>query len=486
MNVFDTASGIKLINGKFQMKQYICAFVVTIAFCFAGAEASRAESALSPDLAIVGGQLVDGYGGMPLQNSVILVSGNRIVAVGQVGVLDIPATAKVINSNGMTVLPGLWESHGHLIHVGAGVDPSKYREIFTAQAREIMAANAKISLLAGVTTFRDEAGPLLPQLALRAEIESGKIIGPRLFLAGPILKQSAVGTAADGDDFYIDSVKTARQVAERLIAMGVDKITVGDGFWDLEILKAITATAHNEGLIVEADVVRVTAWRTAMEAGVDVLHHPFVADSLSDYSDEDIRLLVRGIRTSGTGAHANIIRGPYIVPTVEMRQAYVRVLQFPELLDDPRLAEHYPPNIYEILRESWANPASVPWGIGAPERMKVVKRKLKKFIAEGGREQIVAGTDAGSPFNLHSPLTRQLQHLFEAGLTAMEVIQSATLRPAQMQRVENELGTVTVGKLADMIIVDGDPLQDISLLQHKIVLVIKDGQTYPINHSPSF
>ena len=216
------------------------------------------------------------------------------------------------------------------------------------------------------------------------------------------------------------------------------------------------------------------------------MHHVFTADALSDYDPEDIRLLIRGIRPSAAGPMANILRGPYIVPTIEMRQAYVRVLNFPELLDDPRLAAQYPPDVYEHMRETWVNPPSIPWGIGAPERVKVAKGKLQRFIEAGGREQIVAGTDAGAPFNLHSPLTRELQNLHAAGLTPMEVIQSATLRAAQMQGVENELGTVTAGKLADMVIVDGDPLQDISLLQHKIVMVIKNGQTFPINQLPAF
>jgi len=444
----------------------------------------RAETESAPDLAIVGGQLIDGYGGIPLQNAVILVSNNRIIRIGQVGHLNIPTSAKTIDSNGMTVLPGLWESHGHLIHVGEG-DPDKFPAEFSARAREVMAAVARISLLSGITTFRDTGGPIEPQLALKADIAAGRTIGPRLFLAGPILQQSPPGTSAQGDDFHIDSANTARQATKKAIALGVDQVKV-NGFWDLEILKAITNTAHGAGLGVDADVRHITAYRTAIEAGVDRLHHVFTADALSDYSNEDLRLLVRGIRPSATGPMANILRGPYIVPTIEMRQAYVRVLQFPELLDDPRLAKQYPAEVYDHMRNSWANPSSIPWGVGAPERIKVAKRKLKQFVDAGGREQIVAGTDAGAPFNLHSPLTRELQRLVETGLTPMEVIQSATLRPAQMQGVERDLGTVTVGKLADMVIVDGDPLQDISLLQQKIVMVIKDGKTFPVNNSPVF
>jgi imidazolonepropionase-like amidohydrolase len=101
---------------------------------------------------------------------------------------------------------------------------------------------------------------------------------------------------------------------------------------------------------------------------------------------------------------------------------------------------------------------------------------LENFIEAGGREQLVAATDAGAPLNFHSPIALQLRNLVEAGLTPMEAIQSATLRPAQMQGVAEFVGTVSPGKLADIIVVDGDPLQDISLLQHKVNRVIVNGQ----------
>jgi imidazolonepropionase-like amidohydrolase len=437
---------------------------------------ASATAAQTVDLAIVGGQLIDGYGGMPLQNAVVLVSNNRIVAVGQVGTLSVPSTAKVIDSNGMTVLPGLWESHGHLFHIAEG-DPDSFPTAFLSRAPEVMAAVAKISLMSGITSFRDTGGPAEPQLALKAEIESGVTIGPRLFIAGPILRQSAPGKTAGDNEYHINSVETARRATQKVIALGVDQVKVY-GFWDQEILEAVTSTAHEAGLGVDADVRHINAYKIAIAAGVDRLHHVFTADALSDYSDDDLRLMVRGLRPTATGPSANILRGPYIIPTIEVRNAYVRMLSFPESLDHPRFAEQYPADIYEHLRKSWQNPSSVPWGIGAPERIKVAKRKLKLFIEAGGREQLVAGTDAGSPFNFQSPLTREMRNLHEAGLTPMETIQSATLRPAQMQGVERDLGTVTKGKFADMIIVDGDPLQDMSLLEHRVVVVIKNGEPY--------
>ena len=446
------------------------------------ARPASAEDA--PTLAISGGRLVDGYGGLPVQNAVVLVAGDRISRVGDVNSVSIPDGVKTLDANGMTILPGLWESHGHLFHIGEG-DPASFPLKFKSRAGSIMAAVAKTSLLAGITSFRDTGGPIAEQQALRAEIEAGRLPGPRLFLAGPILHQRNPDKPNIRRDYLVGSPAEAKQVTEKVIGLGVDQVKVY-GFWDLEILKVIVDTAHKAGLGVDADVRHINAYRTAIEAGVDRMHHVFTADPLSDYNAEDFRLMVRGIKPVPTGPRANILRGPFIIPTIEMRQAYVRVFAFPEFTDHPRFRQQYSEDVYAHLRWSWRNPNAVPWGIGAPERIKVAKRKLKTFIEAGGREQIVAGTDAGSPFNVHSPLTREMQHYLEAGLTPMEVIQSATLRAAQLQGVEKDLGTVTEGKLADMVIVDGDPLQDITLLQHKIVLIIKGGEVYAPENNLNF
>jgi imidazolonepropionase-like amidohydrolase len=442
----------------------------------------------APTLALAGGRIIDGFGGAPIENGVVLISGNRISRVGTVDSVPIPGGVRVLDTNGMTILPGLWESHGHLFHVAEG-DPDQFPSDFAGKAHEVMAAVAKLTLLSGITTFRDTGGPLEQQLALRQQIETNVIPGPRLFLAGPILRQAQRDSAPrarnrPADPNLVSTPQEARAAAERLIAAGVDQIKVY-GFWDVEILREVTAAAHRANIGVDADVRHIVAYRTAVEAGVDRLHHVFMADPLSDYSDEDFRLLVRGTRPVGTGPMANILRGPYIIPTVEMREAYVRALSFPEILDHPRFKAEYPPEIFEHLRSTWKNPASLPWGIGAPERVKAAKRKLQKFIDFGGREQLVAGTDAGAPLNLHSPLKREIRRLHEAGLTAMEAIQAATLRPAQMQGKANDLGTVTEGKFADLVVIDGDPLQDMSRIEHGVVLVVKDGAVYePPRYSP--
>ena len=132
-----------------------------------------------------------------------------------------------------------------------------------------------------------------------------------------------------------------------------------------------------------------------------------------------------------------------------MRNAYVRVFAFPEFTDHlPFQATIFRRGVRAPAQWSWSNPNAVPWGIGAPERIKVAKRKLKTFIAAGGREQIVAGTDAGSPFNVHSPLTRELQHYLEAGLTSYGSDTERNITSGtDCKAWKNDLGTVTEGKL---------------------------------------
>lgn len=439
----------------------------------------------SADLAIVGGQLVDGYGGMPLQNSVILISGNRIVAVGQVGLVDVPSSARVIDSNGMTVLPGLWESHGHLFHVGES-DPGSFQARFSDQIRAIMESVAKVSVEAGITAFRDfctsctvdpESGHSLlldQQLALKHRILSAEAPGPRIYLSGPILAQASEGVKVSVRP-TVSTTREAKTATERLLGMGVDNIFVGSGNWDVPLLSAIVETAHRSGVGVDAESRHIRATEALLEAGVDRIHVLFTADALAENSEDELRALVRGVRPLASGPSGNILRGPWYLSTLPMRQAYVYASRFPEIIDHPKFREMFAPEVYDDLRGNWGELQTIPWGLGAEERVKVAKGKLSRFIEAGGREQLIAATDAGAPLNFHSPIPLQLRNFVAAGLTPMEAIQSATLRAAQMQGVADQVGTVSTGKLADVIVVDGDPLHDISVLQYRVAHVVMNG-----------
>ena len=449
------------------------------------------EGAGTVTLALAGGRLIDGYGGLPLENAVILIAGDTIATVGQEGLLDIPDGVPVMDTNGMTMLPGLWESHGHLFHVGEA-DPGAFQARFADQLDAIMASVAKVSVEAGITALRDFCtscaswaegwnSPLHEQQReLKSRILEGEIRGPRLYLSGPVLSQFVegkdAGKEADKRRFKISTAQEARTATERLAAINVDNIFVGAEIWDVSLLSAIVETAHDAGLGVDAESRHVQATTALLDAGVDRIHVLFTADSLAFNSEEELRTLVRGTRPLASGPSANILRGPWYLSTLPMRQAYVYANHFPEIIDHPKFRDMFSQEVYENLRGNWSQLHAIPWGIGADERVKVAERKLAMFIEAGGREQLIAATDVGAPLNFHSPIPLQLRNFVEAGLTPMEAIQSATLRAAQMQGVDDQVGTVSAGKFADVIVVDGDPLQDITVLQHRVAHVVANGR----------
>ena len=200
------------------MKTAVCKqwLLVTLALMVAEAVAVAAPGVSGENqatLAIVGGRLIDGFGGPPLEDAVILIEDDTIVAVGRVGQLAVPDSARVVDSNGMTVLPGLWDAHGHLWHVGEG-KPGEFRDKFRDRMMEIMDAVAQTNLMAGITSFRDLGGPLGEQQALRADIESGKRIGPRLYLAGPLVRQRDKNPGVSPDEYTVGTPDEARAIAK--------------------------------------------------------------------------------------------------------------------------------------------------------------------------------------------------------------------------------------------------------------------------------
>src|SRR5437667_3979716 len=143
-------------------------------------------SAQSGPLALVGGRMLDGFGGHPLANSVIIVDNERITAIGAVGTLKVPADAEVISTEGMDVLPGLWDCHVHTILLGHS-DYAHWDKTYPPRLEnEIMPAAARQLLMAGITSARDLGGPLKVSISLRDRINSGEIPGPTLYVAGPV------------------------------------------------------------------------------------------------------------------------------------------------------------------------------------------------------------------------------------------------------------------------------------------------------------
>ncbi|MEE8294205.1 MAG: amidohydrolase family protein, partial [Sphingomonadales bacterium] len=223
-------------------------FKILAVFLFMPAIAFAQDEA--PEIkALVGGTLIDGFSSTPIQDSVIIIEGDTIVAVGTVDTLAIPEGAEVISTEGMSVLPGLWESHAHLMITGhadyAYWDPT-YRDRFVS---EIMPASALQLLMAGITSARDLGAPLADSIEIKRQIAAGEIPGPRLFVSGPFIQHEAY-PGTEEFRWGVSGVRDARAKVKQLADAGVDIIKLIDqDQMTMEEVYAVVDEAHKHGLI---------------------------------------------------------------------------------------------------------------------------------------------------------------------------------------------------------------------------------------------
>src|SRR5688572_26922853 len=203
-----------------------------------------ALSAQARTKALVGGTLIDGFGGAPVRNSVVLIEGQRIRAIGTVNTLAVPSGAEGISTEGMTVLPGLRDMHVHLMINGHSDYPHWDRTYPALFESVIMPASARQLLMAGVTSARDLGGPLEASISVRNAIRSGKIPGPTLYVSGPFIQHEPYpGTEAFR--WGVTGEQDARAKVRRLAQGGVDVIKLIDqDQMTMEEVRAVVDEAH--------------------------------------------------------------------------------------------------------------------------------------------------------------------------------------------------------------------------------------------------
>ena len=415
--------------------------------------------------ALVGGRLIDGYGGRPLENSVVIVQDGRIREVGRMGEVTVPEGANVISTEGMSVLPGLWDMHVHLMIVGhADYDhwDRTYPKIFRST---IMPAAAKQLLLAGVTSARDLGAPLEDSIAVRDAINRGEIPGPTMYMSGPFLQHEPYpGTEAFR--WGIKGVEDARAKVRRLDEAGVDVIKLIDqDQMTMDEVRAVVDEAHKRNLPVVAHSHRPEEIRRGIQAGVDCFEHTGLGTA-PEYP-EDVFALMKG--------RANTL---FWTPTVAPLLLYQETRDdFPERIDDPRWQVGLPPEVVADIRQSLANPPRLAYFQHVPQRRPTLARKFEQLRQSGAI--LMIGTDSGVPLTFHSDSTwREINTWVETfGVPAMDAIRAATFWPAVHMKVDREVGTVSPGKWADIIAVRGDVLRHVDLLQD-VDIVMKRGIRY--------
>ena len=416
--------------------------------------------------ALVGGTLIDGFGGKPVQNSVIIIEGQRIKSIGHQGNTPIPANAEIISTEGMSVLPGLWDMHVHLM-INGHSDYTHWDKKYLPVLKEvIMPSSAHQLLMAGVTSARDLGAPLEASIAVRDRINKGEIPGPTMYMSGPFLQHEPYpGTEAFR--WGIKGVADARAKVQQLAKAGVNCIKLIDQDWmTMEEVLAIVDEAHKNKLPVVAHSHRPEEIRRGLKAGVDCFEHTGLS-SAPEYPDDIILMLKE--RT------AQMALGPmFWTPTVEGLYNYEYMRDNPEVLDNTSWHLGLPDSIIQDIKESIRYPGRLSYFQLNPIRKPTLEKKINQLKNAGA--VLLIGTDSGIPMKFHSQSTwNEFDVLVNKfGFDPMYAIRAATYWPAVAMKVDKDFGTITEGKYADIIAVKGDVLRHISLLQD-VKMVIKKG-----------
>jgi len=440
----------------------IAAALLSLALSIEAAQSPPAPPAPKPTLALVGGQVIDGYEGPPIHDGVVLIAGDRIVAVGSRSEVPVPAGTPIISTEGMSVLPGLMDMHVHLMIAGHA-DYEHWDHTYLKRFREeIMPASAKQLLMAGVTTVRDLGAPLEDILEVKRRIEKGVIPGPRLFVSGPFIQHAPYFEYEKFVRWGVSGPEDAKLKVQKIIDAGVDfvKLIDQDQMTEAEVA-AVVQTAHAAGKPVIAHAHREDEIRIGLRHNVDCFEHTGLATE-PEYPADIIEGLKRRNQTL------------YWCPTVSPLNLTNYTAQvFPERLDDPLWQEGLPKDIVKDIRDSLRNLTHLDYFTLTFRRIPTLKRKFQQLRDTG--VTLLVGTDSGIPANFHSDSTwRELETWVKFGMTPMQAIGGATRWPARFLKQEKNLGTLAPSRLADVIAVRGDVLSNIALLQ-SVAIVVKGG-----------
>jgi len=315
-------------------------------------------------------------------------------------------------------------------------------------------------LNAGITSAVDLGAPLAESLGVRDRIRTGEIPGPRMSMSGPWITRSAGGMTDQFGGISVTSSEQAAREVERLAKAGVDVIKAHSGL-TREDYKAIADAAHRNNLRVHAHVYAETDVRNALEMGIDVLTHAGSAGTAPPYSPQLITDIVNAAR-------------PVVITAAHRAWIYPDTAAFPERLQDPVLKRDFAPEVYAEVQDSLKNWRALGYFSRTDREIIFRVNGVKQFTDSG--TVLGMGTDSGTPMNFHTEaLWREAKVHVDMGMPAIKVISALTRVGATILGQQRDIGTVEPGKLADIIVVNGNPLYDITALGH-VETVVKGGR----------
>ncbi len=404
-----------------------------------------------------GARLFDPASGTVTPGTSIVISGQRIVAVGPDGKVAEPAGAERIDAAGRTALPGLWDMHTHL-----------------------SATDGPLHLAAGVTSVRDMANDIDILTALKKGWDAGESIGPRVHRAGFI---DGPGPYAGPSKVLVDNEKDALSWVDRYADLGYEQIKLYSSLKP-ELVAPIIAEAHKRGLRVSGHIPAFMTAEQCVKLGFNEIQHAnFLFLNFFAKEVPDTRTPARFHAIGERAAGLDLDSAPV--------QDFIHLLRDRRIVSDPTLvtfegmflgqagqvdpsyaavADRLPP---QVRRGFLGGGLEAPKGMEERyhQGFRAMQHMVRKLYDNG--VQIVAGTDALAGFAYH----RELELYVEAGIPAPAVLRIATLDAARVMKSDADLGSIATGKLADLILVDGDPTRNISDVR-KVRLVVKDGVLY--------
>lgn len=375
-------------------------------------------------------RLINGTGAKPIERATIAIEGEKIIFAGKAEEWHNPEgkTIHEMDLTGRTVLPGLIDSH---VHIAAECLPDSTMAGPWGWTTLIMLKHAQNTLAAGITTIRDVGGRHHLEFSLRKAVEAGLFVAPRMSLAGKLLSITTTGTEwYDGMYREADGVDEVRKAAREQLKAGADLIKVlatgavlapgekpGAATFEIEEIRAAVVEAAKVGKIVAAHAHGIEGIRNAVEAGAKTIEH-------ATYLHQDPRVMERMAK-----------EGIFVVPTLK---AGFDVIYG----DRPGI----PDWIMEKSKET------------QEDAMKSIRMAYEMGVP------IAMGTDAATPYNFHGENAMELYYMSQAGMSAMDCIVASTKNAAHALGWDAKLGTLEAGKLADLLIVNKNPLDDLRSL----------------------
>lgn len=467
-------------------------------------------------IAIVGGLLIDGTGAQPRWDHTVLIQGERITQVGPSDTITVPAGAEVIDASGLIVMPGLINSNQHIQINPLFPSPTASLPLANIRARwentwSTEPNRAYWYLMQGITSMRNTSGPAAKLLPIKHAIEKGDIPGPRIFLGGALL-MSKEFFASYTKNTPPDAVQWMRNEFAYSVIDDVDKDTdkfLGDDFnyWKLymsdeswngsndytdEQLRFIIDKAHKHGKIIDVHCTgNNDGLRRMLAFDIDTLEHPFYGSALIDTDiiegyakkgvivDTLLNVMIVGAQRAADPHRFNeSLYAMSMTPKdysilMGYRDRMLANMKHPDEPGQPIYDPNNPPDFPDVH----LGPPSARRAASFNQQqkaMQISKENMRRFIKAGAK--FSTGTDTNSFLNFmqEDPMANEMMSMVEMGMSPLDVIVASTRNGAEALGKLNDLGTVEKGKLADVIVVAGNPLQNMQAMK-RVAYVVKGG-----------